>query len=75
VLIGVLQMENLNQLIRLQDLPRYAGLRRTVILDLVKKGQFPRPIKLSDNGRAVAWLESEVRDWQNRRIAKREAGG
>ena len=63
---------SLNRLVRLAELPLYVGLKRTQIGELIKAGEFPRPISLSDTGRAVAWLESEIRDWQNRRLAKRE---
>jgi len=64
----------LNKLIRLIELPQYVGLKRTQIEQLIADGQFPQPIKLSDTGRAKAWLECELLDWQNSRIAKsREA--
>ncbi|MCE8050270.1 AlpA family transcriptional regulator [Halomonas daqingensis] len=35
-------------------------------------GSFPRPIRLTPNGRAVAWLESEVDAWIESRLAERE---
>ena len=65
-------MERLQKIIRLRDLPNYVGLRRTQIDELVRKGEFPRPIKLSDTGRARGWLESEVWAWQQERLAKRK---
>ena len=65
--------KRLNRLIRPRDLPDYVGLRRTQITELVKTGEFPRPISLSDGGRAVAWLEAEIVAWQALRLAKREA--
>lgn len=34
-------------------------------------GTFPRPIRLTPNGRAVAWLESEVDAWIESRLADR----
>jgi prophage regulatory protein len=58
---------------RLRDLPQFVGLRRTQIGELVKAGNFPRPIPLSDSGRAVAWLEQDLIAWQNSRIAVRNA--
>jgi predicted DNA-binding transcriptional regulator AlpA len=60
--------QQLNRMIRLADLPTYVGLKRTQIDDLIKKGEFPVPIKLSDSGRAKAWLEADVIAWQNGRI-------
>lgn len=64
---------SLNRLIRLADLPPYVGLHRSQIDQLVAQGEFPRPIKLSDAGRAKAWLENDIVDWQNHRIAKSRA--
>jgi predicted DNA-binding transcriptional regulator AlpA len=60
----------LNRLIRQVDLHKYVGLRRTQIAELVQKGEFPKPISLSDTGRAKAWLECDLIAWQNERIAK-----
>ena len=47
-------MSSLNRLFRKRDLPAVCGLKRSQIDELVKSGQFPKPIKLSDGGRAVA---------------------
>jgi predicted DNA-binding transcriptional regulator AlpA len=63
----------LNRLIRLSELTLYVGLKRTQIGELIKAGEFPRPIPLSDSGRAVAWLEADIVAWQARRLAKRES--
>jgi prophage regulatory protein len=60
------------RLVRERDLPFYAGLKRTQISELIKRGEFPRPIKLSDSGRAKAWLEDELLLWQRQRLAKRD---
>jgi predicted DNA-binding transcriptional regulator AlpA len=59
--------------IRRRDLPNYVGLQRTQIDELISRGEFPPPIKLSDSGRTLAWLEHEVLKWQQHRIAKRDA--
>jgi prophage regulatory protein len=61
----------LNRMFRLRDLPQFVGLRRTQIGELIKAGQFPKPISLSDSGRAVAWLETDLIAWQSSRIASR----
>jgi prophage regulatory protein len=60
------------RLVRERDLPAHAGLRRTQISELMKRGEFPRPIRLSDRGRAKAWLEHELPIWQRQRLAKRD---
>jgi prophage regulatory protein len=61
-----------HRLVRERDLPAYAGLKRTQIAELIKRGEFPRPIRLSDGGRAKAWLEDELTNWQRQRLAKRD---
>ena len=60
------------RLVRERDLPAYVGLKRTQISELIKRGEFPRPIKLSEGGRAKAWLEDELLIWQRQRLAKRD---
>jgi prophage regulatory protein len=63
----------LNRMFRLRDLPQFVGLRRTQIGELIKSGEFPKPVPLSDSGRAVAWLEHDLIAWQNARIAARNS--
>lgn len=63
----------LNRMYRLRELPQYVGLRRTQIGELMRAGEFPRPVPLSDNGRAMAWFEHELIAWQAQRLAKRES--
>lgn len=60
-------------IIRLRELPQFVGLKRTQIDALIIKGEFPKPIKLSDGGRAKGWLEHEITAWQQERLAKRDA--
>lgn len=37
------------------------GLSRTTIYDMMKRGEFPRPVKLTE--KAVAWPESAIVEW------------
>ena len=64
------EITKLNRMIRLAQLPEYVALQRTQIDELIKKGEFPKPIRLSDTGRAKAWLECDVLAWQNARMVK-----
>jgi len=57
------------RLLRLQEVKRATGLSRSTIY---ADPEFPRPVKISP--RAVAWLEAEVSDWVNAKIAARDAG-
>lgn len=43
------------------------GLSRSTMYDLMGKGQFPRPVKLT--GKAVGWPESAILAWLNSRSA------
>jgi predicted DNA-binding transcriptional regulator AlpA len=65
-------MERLQRIIRERDLPQYVGLRRTQIAQLIARGEFPAPIKLSDSGRAKGWLEADLIVWQRSRLTKRD---
>ena len=42
------------------------GMKKTFIYDHMKKGTFPKNIKI---GAAVRWLESEVQDWIDAQVA------
>ena len=60
------------RLIRLPDVLRQIGLRRTQTYELIKRGQFPRPIPLCQNGRAVAWNSDDIDAWIESRIKAAE---
>ena len=50
---------------RRKELENLTGLSRSTIYDLMTKGKFPRPIKLT--GRVVGWPESAVAAWLSER--------
>lgn len=58
------------RLIRLPEVIKKTGLQRRTILNLRKKGRFPIPVPIGE--RAIAWLESEVNDWIEEKIKKRD---
>ena len=43
---------------------------RSYIYDAIGKGEFPKQVKLG--GRSVAWVESEIEEWIDSRIALRD---
>jgi prophage regulatory protein len=47
------------------------GLSRSTIYDLMAKGEFPKPVKLT--AKAVAWPESAIADWLASRANKTDA--
>lgn len=52
--------------LRRRAVEEITGLSRSTIYDLMGKGQFPRPVKLT--AKAVAWPESAISDWLNSRL-------
>lgn len=44
------------------------GLCRSTIYDLMSKGQFPKPIKLTS--KAVGWRDADIQQWLKTRIEK-----
>jgi prophage regulatory protein len=63
-------MAKLQKIYRLRELQNFTGIRRTVLLDMVKAGKFPKPVKLNDGGRAIGWLEEELIAWQQKIAGK-----
>ncbi len=53
------------RLIRLPQVKAMVGLGTTAIYDKIKKGEFPRQVKL---GRLSGWIESEVQGWVRQQI-------
>ena len=62
-----------SRLLRLPDVINLTGLPRSTIYLKVKKKEFPLQIQISS--RSVAWLESEVYEWINKNIKKRNGNG
>jgi prophage regulatory protein len=63
--------------LRLAEVEKATGLSRPSIYRLVAEGTFPKPVKTGDGSAratASAWLETEIEEWQQRRIAKRDDG-
>jgi prophage regulatory protein len=54
---------------RLPAVKKITGLARTTIYELIKAGEFPKPIPISRRG--VAWSEIEIVDWQEKQKAIR----
>ncbi len=59
------------RLIRLHQVKDLVGLGRSSIYDRIKKGEFPKPIKL---GRLSGWVEAEVQAWISEQIHTSRAG-
>jgi prophage regulatory protein len=62
-------MASTTRLLRLPRVIELTGLGRDSIYRLARKGQFPRPRKLTAGGRSSAWREDEVQAWIDSRPA------
>lgn len=64
---------SIDRLLRWPDVHLIVGICRSHAHQLAIEGKFPAPVKLVEGGRASAWIESEVHDWVQSRIASRPA--
>jgi prophage regulatory protein len=48
------------------------GLSKSSLYKQITLGLFPAPVPLTDNGKAVAWLSTEVNVWMQSRIQQRK---
>jgi prophage regulatory protein len=60
------------RLLRLPAVLAFSGYGRTQIFEAIKRHEFPRPIKLTPSGRAIAWDEAELLAWKKARKAQRD---
>jgi prophage regulatory protein len=60
----------MSKLLKLKTVIEVTGVSRSHIYALAQKGQFPKPVKLTE--RSSAWVESEIQDWIESRIAARD---
>ncbi|MCU1089835.1 AlpA family phage regulatory protein [Stenotrophomonas maltophilia] len=54
------------RLLRRAEVEERTSLPKTTIYDWIKRGQFPPPLRLGDA--MVAWLESDIEEWIDRKI-------
>ena len=59
-------------IIRLKKVLSKTGQSRAGIYQAMADGNFPKPVKLSKNSRSVGWIESEIDDFIDTRIAARD---
>lgn len=54
-----------DRLLKISEVQRLTTLSRTTIYALLAEGEFPKPVELTK--RRVAWWQSGVMDWVERR--------
>ncbi|MEH6589165.1 MAG: AlpA family phage regulatory protein [Halioglobus sp.] len=60
------------RLLRVKEVLMLTGLSRSYLYALSSDGRFPRSVSLVPGGTSRAWVEAEVQDWLNERIAERK---
>lgn len=55
--------------LRMEEVEKRIGLKKSKIYLMIKAKAFPEPVSLGS--KAVAWVSSEIEEWQNKRIQER----
>lgn len=59
--------------LRIDAVKRVTGMATSSIYEEMAKGKFPKQVPLGPN--RVAWIEDEILEWQQGRIAERDSKG
>ena len=59
------------QFLRRQEVVRVTGIPTSTMYELIARGDFPRPVRLTP--RLVGWDAEEILRWQKGRIMARDA--
>lgn len=68
---GVYMPKSAKSFIRLSEVQLRTGYSKAWIYRLIKESRFPKSVKIGS--RAIAFIESEVNDWIEQRIAESRA--
>ena len=66
--VSQLAKEPIDILIKQHEVCRAIGCQKTRFYEMIKKGEFPKPIRLGS--RSVAWLLSDVQKYIDDRVAE-----
>ena len=58
-------MENLDRILRRQEVLRTCGISRSSLYEMIGEGTFPVPVRIAK--RSVGWRESDIREWMESR--------
>jgi prophage regulatory protein len=59
------------RIMRLKEVIEKTGLAKTTVYSLISQGKFPKQIELGV--RSVGWVDTEVDEWLEAKIAHRNA--
>jgi prophage regulatory protein len=62
-----------DKFLRSDEVIAVTGVAKSSRYEMINRGEFPKPIKLSE--RMVAWSAAEIAEWMQRRIAARDGRG
>lgn len=65
-------MTNNTRFIRRGEVEKRTGLTTSTLYDMMARSEFPKPIRLGP--RIVAWIEDEIQEWMDARIASARNG-
>jgi prophage regulatory protein len=57
-----------DRILRMPEVVNTSGLSRAQIYVMISKGEFPKQIKLTSQGKIAGWLHSEIMTWLQSRI-------
>jgi len=60
----------MKKLLKIKEVVDRTSICRAKVYQLLALKQFPQPVKLGQ--RSVAWVESEINDWIEKRIQERD---
>ena len=72
ILSKTLASEQATRLIRIKDVCKLTGISRSHIYQLCSQDRFPKSVDLVPGGSIRGWVESEINNYINERIAARE---
>lgn len=58
------------KLIKIQDVCELTSLARSTVYKFIAEGRFPKQVNLGAN--CVAWVEREIHQWLEERMAERD---
>ena len=58
-----------HEIVRPAQARKYFGFGHSQLSEKIKSGEIPTPIRLTDSGRSIGWLGSQIIEWQEERLA------
>jgi len=59
------------RIMRLKEIIEKTGLAKSTVYNLISQGKFPKQIDLG--ARSVGWVDTEIEEWLEAKIAHRNA--